>query len=278
MRGNEMWLELADGLRFPESPRWHDGALWFAEKRGRRILRLDGAHLTEAVTIDDEPGGIGWDEHGDLLVVSMLNRQVLKLRDELTTVRSDLASLTTAKCNDMVVHDGRCYVGDFGYDLIAGESARPGVLVFVDVDGSSRVVAEGLEFPNGAVVTADGKSLIVAESSGNRLTMFTIGSDGSLDDRRVFAELGSGTPDGICLDSAGAVWYADPLAHAVVRVDSTGHVLDQLSTGDESAFACALGGPDMRTLFVCTDREGAMRPGAAPAGQILSATVEVPGT
>lgn len=278
MRGNEMWLELVVGLRFPESPRWHDGALWFAEKRGRRILRLDGESVTEVAVIDDEPGGIGWDEQDDLIVVSMLNRQVLKVRDGRTTVHSDLAPLTTAKCNDMVVHAGRCYVGDFGYDLIAGEAARPGVLVLVDVDGSARVVAEGLEFPNGAVVTPDGTGLIIAESSGNRLTLFTIGADGSLHDRRGFAELGSGTPDGICLDSTGAVWYADPLAHAVVRVDGDGQVLEERSTGDESAFACALGGPDMRTLFVCTDREGAMHPGAAPAGQILSTTVDVPGT
>lgn len=272
-----MWQQLADGLRFPESPRWHDNALWFAEKRGRRILRLDGEQLSEAARIDDEPGGIGWDLDGNLVVVSMLDRKVLTIRDGKTSVRSDLSSLTTAKCNDMVVHDGRCFVGDFGYDLIAGEPPSPGVLVLVDLDGSARVVADGLEFPNGAVVTPNGSTLIVAESSGNRLTTFEIGADGSLGERRLFANLGAGTPDGICLDSVGAIWYADPLAHAVVRVDGEGRVLDKRSTGDESAFACVLGGSELRTLYVCTDREGAMRPGAEPAGQILSTIVDVPG-
>lgn len=272
-----MWRQLADGLRFPESPRWHDGSLWFAEKRGRRVVRLDGEHIAEVATIEDEPGGIGWDLDGNLVVVSMLDRRLLRIGDGVASTLCDLSALTTAKCNDMVVDRGRCFVGDFGYDLIAGHPPAPGVLVMVDLDATARIVARDLEFPNGAVVTPDGTTLIVAESSAHRLTSFTIGEDGTLGERHVFADLGAGTPDGICLDTSGAVWFADPLAHALVRVDQHGRVLDSLSTGAESAFACALGGPQLRTLYVCTDREGAMRPGAEPAGQILSTTVDVPG-
>jgi sugar lactone lactonase YvrE len=270
---------LLDGLAFPESPRWHDGRLWLSEKRAGRVLAagLDGSHET-VVHVDGEPGGLGWLPDGSLLVVAMATRSVVRIdaAGKLETV-ADLSAITTCRCNDMVVDgSGNAYVGDFGYDLLGGAPPEPGVLVVVPPDGPPHIVARDLHFPNGCVITPDGATLVVAESAANRLTAFSVTPDGGLTDRRVFADLGTTVPDGICLDASGAVWVADPLGNAVVRVVEGGEVLERIAT-EQGAFACELGGPDGRTLFVCTyDAAASASATPKPVGRVEITSVDVP--
>jgi len=272
--------KLLASLAFPESPRWRAGRLWFSEKRAHRVMSVDmnGASTCEVV-VPGEPSGLGWSPEGDLLVVSMTDRRLLQVRGAGTEQVADLSALARGKCNDMVVdRTGRAYVGHFGYDLGAGAPPAPASLILVTPDGRLREVADQLAFPNGCVVTPDGATLIVAESAANRLTAFTILDDGSLVDRRLFAALGSTVPDGICLDAEGALWVADPLGCEVVRVRSGGEIVERVSTGARGAFACELGGADLRTLFICTYSEAeSLRPGGAPTGSIDIVGVDVPG-
>ena len=269
---------VAAGLAFPESPRWHAGQLFLSEKRAGRVLRVadDGTVCTVA-EIDGEPGGLGWTPDGDLLVVAMARRSVVRVAaDGEQHLVADLSAITTCKCNDMVVDaNGNAFVGDFGYDLLHGAPPAPGVLALARPDGSSAVVATDVHFPNGCVITPD-RELIVAESAANRLSAFRITDDGMLVDRRVFADLGRNVPDGICLDADGAVWIADPLHNAVVRIADGGEVLDRRTT-EQGAFACELGGDDGCTLFVCTyDAVASASPEPKPIGRVEATRVEVP--
>jgi sugar lactone lactonase YvrE len=265
-------------LAFPESPRWREGQLYLAEKRAGRVLAIgaDGSKRTVA-EIEGEPGGLGWTPDGDLLVVAMARRRVVRVdgvgRQHLY---ADLSSITTCKCNDMIVDaNGNAYVGDFGYDLPAGAPPAPGVLALARPNGSATIVATDIHFPNGCAITLDGE-LIVAESAANRLTAFRIEDDGALTGRRTFADLDGAVPDGICLDADGAVWIADPLHNAVLRVADGGEVLDRRETG-QGAFACELGGDDGHTLFVCTyDAAASASPIPRPVGRVLMTHVEVP--
>ena len=173
---------------------------------------------------------------------------------------------------------GRAYVGNFGFDMYGGEEARDTCMVAVDPDGTARVAADGLAFPNGTVITDDGATMIVGESYGGRLTVFTIDSDGSLGSRRLFAQLQGAVPDGICLDAEGAVWSACPLTGRCLRVRDGGEVLDEIKVTNDFAYACMLGGEDRRTLYMCT------APSSDPketvgmrGGRIEAVRVEVPG-
>jgi sugar lactone lactonase YvrE len=249
---------LADGLAFPEGPRWHDGRLWFSDQHAHVVMSvgLDGDLRTEA-KVPNQPSGLGWLPDGSLLVVSMTDRRLLRLApggpvDGLVEV-ADLSPFATWHCNDMVVdREGRAYVGNFGYDMYGGAARTSAAIVLATPDGKVSLAADGLEFPNGMVITPDGTTLIVGESWGARLTAFTVHADGTLGDRRVFAALTDCVPDGICLDAEGAVWLASPLSNEVVRVRPGGEVAHRISTGKLNAFACMLGGDDRRTLFVCT--------------------------
>ena len=190
-------------------------------------------------------------------------------------MHADLSSMLSDRCNDMVVdRRGNAYVGT--YPPIADPQ---GVLVLVEPDGSARVVADGMAFPNGSVVTEDGSALIVAESLGRRFAEFDIGADGSLTNRRVFADCAPYGPDGICLDVEGALWAAMPLGHEFQRIAPGGEVLDRIEMGDRLAIACALGGHDRRTLFLLTSKE---LPGESIKGTrdatIHVVDVGVPGT
>lgn len=256
-----------EGLRFPESPRWHEGVLWLAEKRGGRVLRVTNGTVDTVAEVPGGPGGIGWLPTGEMLVVSMADCRLLRVDGGHGVEVADLSHLTVGKCNDMVVDQrGRAYVGDFGYDLAAGDPPAPASLVLVTPAGDVSRVAGELHFPNGAVVTPGGETLIVAESAANRLTAFQVDVDGSLSGRRVWADLGSVVPDGIDLDPEGAVWVADPIAGEVVRVAEGGEVLDRRDTGD-GAFACAVGGDG---LFVCTyTEEASMDPTGPPVGRVI---------
>src|SRR5262245_43304067 len=244
---------LLDGLLFAEGPRWRAGKLWFSDMHAHCVMTVDLAGRAETVVeVPGQPSGLGWLPDGRLLVVSMTDRRLLRLDAGGLTVVADLSALASFHCNDMVVDAlGRAYVGNFGFDLHARAPFAPAVLVLVPSDGPPRVVAEDLAFPNGCVITPDGRTLIVGESGASRLTAFTIGPDGSLAERRVWATLGKAVPDGICLDAEGAIWVASPVGNEVLRVRAGGVVVDRVRVSTVP-FACMLGGPDRRTLFVAT--------------------------
>jgi len=247
---------LVDGLAFGEGPRWHEGALWFSDMHAGVVLRCDvSSGATEEVArVEGMPSGLGCDQEGRLLVVSMVDRRLLRVGpagrlEEL----ADLSGLADFHCNDMVVDaSGRAYVGNFGFDFQAGQAPVGAVLARVDPDGRVSAAAEDLMFPNGTVITPDGRTMIIGETFAARLTAYDIGPDGSLSGRRVWAPMPPGAvPDGICLDAEGAVWVASPTSKDVIRLAEGGEVLARIDTGRD-AYACMLGGSDGRTLFVCT--------------------------
>jgi sugar lactone lactonase YvrE len=195
---------------------------------------------------------------GRLLIVSASDRLLLRREPDGSLVtHADLSTLSEHPWNDIVV-DGRsnAYIGNTGFDFPEGEFA-PGTLALVALDGSVRQVADGVAFPNGIVVTSDNSTLIVAESYANRLEAFDIAADGGLSDRRVWADLGDGVPDGICLDAEGAVWYGDVPNRRCVRVREGGEVLQSIEL-DRGCFACMLGGPARSTLFMVAQEWGGM--------------------
>ncbi len=253
-------VPVLDGLAFAEGPRWHDGRLWFSDMHAHRVVVLDvSTGETEIVAeVPTRPSGLGWRPDGTLLVVSMTDRRLLAVDDGGTRVVADLTAVAPYDCNDMVVDAaGNAYIGNFGFDLHDPEAEhRTTTLVLVTVGGDVRVAADDLFFPNGCVITPDGGTLIVGESFGACLTAFDIGPGGSLSNRREWARVRGATPDGICLDAEGAVWMASPVSNQVLRVAEGGDVLAEIRTSDERLpFACMLGGPDGRTLFVCTALE-----------------------
>ncbi|MGI9597825.1 MAG: SMP-30/gluconolactonase/LRE family protein [Acidimicrobiales bacterium] len=248
---------ILDGLSFGEGPRWHDGRLWFSDFYQHRVstVTIDG-HSEVMFEVDQQPSGIGWLPNGDLLVVSMLDRRLLRWDGQSTSVHADLSELVTSPCNDMVVDaDGRSYVGNFGFNRHQGESFTETTLVIVEPDGQVSIGADGMAFPNGTVITPDGATLVVGESMGNRLTAFDRDiATGQLSDRRVWADLGQNVPDGICIDVDGGIWVADPRNGQVLRVMEGGQVTDRIRCQEgRHAFACMLGGEDRRTLFVITN-------------------------
>jgi sugar lactone lactonase YvrE len=269
---------VVDGLAFPESPRWHDGRLWFADWGAGEVISvdLDGQRVVEE-RVTSFPMCFDHLPDGRLLIVASSDRRILRReRDGSLATHADLAALGDQRWNDIAV-DGRgnAYVNDIGFDFPAGEFA-PGTIWLVAPDGSTREVAGDLAFPNGMAVTPDGATLIVAESYGNRLTAFTIAADGSLADRRTWADV-EGNPDGICLDATGAVWFADVATQRCVRVREGGEVLDEISL-DRGCFACALGGADGRTLFLAANEWGdsSSTESEEPKGQILTAPAPAP--
>jgi len=199
------------------------------------------------------PSGLGWPPDGSLLVVSMTDRRLLRATPKGTTEHADLSSFTLTACNDMVVDgSGNAYVGYMGFDLFEKPiQPKPASLILVRPDGSAHAVAPDLMFPNGVVLSPDGRTLIVAETFGRRLTAFDVASDATLSRRRVFAELPDRAPDGICIDQTGAIWVADAVGKACVRVLPGGTITDVVQT-ERGCYACSLGGPDGRTLFLCT--------------------------
>jgi sugar lactone lactonase YvrE len=267
---------LIDDLGFPEAPRWHGDRLWFSDFADR-VVRSATASGDAAVELelDDSPSGLGWGPDGELLVVSMTRRALLRVRDGVPRVHADLAAHTRFRANDLVVDAaGRGYVSSFGFDLERGAAPQPTDLLRVDPDGSVHVAAPGVVFPNGMVLSPDGATLVVAETYGARLTAFDVSADGALSGRRVFAELPGIAPDGICLDAEGQVWVATARTAEVLRVRDGGDVTARVAVGSGSlSYACALGGPDGRTLFVCT--APTWRPGPR-AGRIEVAHVAVP--
>jgi sugar lactone lactonase YvrE len=250
---------LAAGIHFGEGPRWHDGRLWFSDMHGLAVMTVDSdGHLERRFEVPGQPSGLGWMPDGSMLVVSMTDRRLLRHDGVRLVEHADLSGVAEWYCNDMVVDaQGRAYVGNFGFDLDEAErtgdwsSASSASVALVGTDGTVSVAATDLKFPNGTVITPDGSTLIVAESMGRRLTAFDVAGDGSLSNRRVWAQLTSCLPDGICLDADGAVWAANAGGPQCVRVAEGGQVLEVIETGDP-CYACMLGGPDGTTLFVLT--------------------------
>jgi sugar lactone lactonase YvrE len=242
---------LLAGLGFGESPRWHDGRLWFSNWGKQEVVAVDleGKSEVMARVPTSMPFCIDWLPDGRLLVVSGPERLVLRREPDGSLVtHADLRPLSKSNCNEIVV-DGRgnIYVNAGGLDN-PGQKAS-GIIVLVTPDGAARQVADGLAFPNGMAVTPDNSTLIIAESFGNRLTVYDIAADGSLSNRRAWAELGDGVPDGMCIDAENAVWYADVPNKRCVRVREGGQVLETINA-DRGCFACMLGGPDKKTLFI----------------------------
>ena len=243
---------LLDGLVFPEGPRWHNDRLWFSDMHAHAIFTVDLAGTQERIAnVPERPSGLGFLPNGRLLVVSMRDRRLLRLDPDVLREHANLTDVATGDLNDVVVDSrGRAYVGNFGFDYNAGAEFKSANIVMVQPDGAVRVVADDLLFPNGPVITPDGNTFIVAETFGRRLTAFDIDADGGLSNRRVFAEFGAATPDGICMDSAGQIWVGSPSTEEFLRLREGGEVTGRIPTPGRWAVACAIGGPDDRTLFL----------------------------
>ena len=271
---------LMTGIAFGESPRWHDDRLWFSDWGAQEIIAVDLEGESEVIVrVPSFPFCIDFLPDGRLLIVSASDRLLLRREpDGPLVTHADLSTLSEHPWNDIVV-DGRgnAYIGNIGFDFPEAEFA-PGTLALVTPDGSARQVADGVAFPNGIVVTPDNSTLIVAESYANSLTAFDITSDGSLSNRRMWAELGGGVPDGICLDAEGAVWYGDVPNKRCVRVREGGEVLQTIDL-DRGCFACMLGGPDGKTLFIVAQEWSGMESTAdgERTGQLLTAPAPAAG-
>lgn len=251
---NNTFKVFADGFTFLEGPRWRAGLLWVSDVNGKKVYTIapDGARTVMA-NVPTRPSGIGFLTDGTPLVVSMKDRSLQRIVNGELVLHADISALVKGEINDMVVDKkGNAYVGSMGYDLFAGEKFKPGALVLVTAEGKAREVADGLHFPNGPVVTPDGLTLVVAESWGKRLTAFQIEDDGTLTGRRVFADLGDYTPDGITLDEEGGIWLAAFANDCFVRVKDGGEITNVIELPDRRAVACTLGGDDMKTLYCMT--------------------------
>jgi len=280
---------LATGLHFGEGPRWHDGRLWFSDFYDHAVKSVDGSGAVRTeLEIDDQPSGLGWLPDGRMLVVAMHRRELLRVDSDGVREHADLSDIATYHTNDMVVDaQGRAWVGNFGFalDEALAERGVEGVLAShptaklarVDPDGSVHVAAEDLHFPNGCVITPDGRTMIVAETLAMRLTAFDVGTDGTLSNRRVWAPVGTRAPDGICLDADGHVWIANAIAPECVLFAPGGGIVATVQT-DQPCFACMLGGEDRRTLYMMTAPTSvAELVSKAREGHVVTARVATPG-
>ena len=271
---------LLTGLAFGESPRWYNGRLWFSDFGAQEVVAVDLSGKKEVIAhVPGAPMGLGFLPDGRLLIVSM--RDGLLLRREHNgklVVHADLSKLSPYPWSDLVVDgQGNAYIGNLGFNFPEGEFA-PGILALVTPDGSVQQVADGCTFPNGMVVTPDNSTLILAETYGHRLTAFDIDATGHLANRRVWADLSDGSPDGICLDAENAVWYADVPARQCVRVRQGGERVQTIDL-DRGCFACMLGGVERRTLFLMAAEypPTSWGPEAKRSGQVLTTRASAPG-
>jgi sugar lactone lactonase YvrE len=245
---------IATGLAFPECPRWHDGRLWFSDQHTGAVHRRDpDGSLVTVTTVPGGASGLGWLPDGTLLVVSMADCRVLRLVNGELELHADLSPFHQWFSNDMLVDpSGRAYVGSIGFDFYNGAKRATTSLVRIEPDGTAAVAADELYCPNGMVLGADGSTLVVAESLAGRLTAFDVGADGTLTNRRTFADLGTLIPDGICSAGKDGIWFASIGRHEVTRVADGGTPEASVSTADREAVACVVGGPEGRTMYVCT--------------------------
>lgn len=272
---------LLAGGGFFEGPRWHDGRWWVSDLFGQRVLAVDtGGREEEVMAVEGQPSGLGWMPDGSLLVVSMTDHRILRRwTDGQVTTHADIARYCGGWANDMVVDQvGRAYVGNFGFDLFAGPDRRPASLLRVDPDGSAVVVADDLHFPNGTVLTPDGRTLIIGETFGARFTAFDVGANGSLSGRRAWAERLPFNPDGCCLDAEGYIWSATTQLRCC-RVAPGGEIVEELPLPNGlHSYACMLGGDDGRTLLICAvpDVRRTFSEPSLREAVLLTAAVDVP--
>jgi sugar lactone lactonase YvrE len=271
---------LIDRGIYYESPRFHDGKLWLSDALTGKVLLTTLNKTSELVCkINGVPSGLGFLPRGDLLIVSMFRQKLYRCSDGAVSGYIDLAGIAAGTLDDMLVDPaGRAYVGDLGFDLLQPDAVGPdlGRLLLVTPDGKARVVAEGLDFPNGIAMSGDGKRLIVAESRADRLAEFKVAPDGSLKFLKRFGKIGE--PDGICLDVEGAVWVASFKEDAFVRIGRDGRELARIETPGRRAVACVLGSDDARALFCVTantTHEKLLQ--GRSQSQVDVVTVEVPG-
>ena len=279
---------LMDGLTFGEGPRWYRDKFYFSDFYSHKVYALDlEGNYEVIVEVPNQPSGLGWMPDGTMLIVSMKDRKLLSFKENLLEERADLSQLAGFHCNDMVVDKtGNAYIGNFGFNTYKGEEIKSTNLILVKPNEEPAVAADNLLFPNGTVITPDNKTLIVGETYAARLTAFDKVEDGSLSNRRVWADLKENAkegpvplPDGICLDEEGAIWVASPSTSEVIRVHEGGMISERIPV-ETNAFACMLGGEDRRTLFICTSNGSGVDPDAAlreKSGKIEIIEVEVPG-
>jgi sugar lactone lactonase YvrE len=261
---------LFTGGSYFEGPRWHDGSWWVSDFYRQQVSRISPDGVEQVVVrVEQQPSGLDWLPDGSLVIVSMKDHRLLRFADGELSTLADLTEHCGGHLNDLVVDAaGHVFVGDFGFDLMGGGDARTASIKRVDPDGTVTVAAEGLQFPNGMVITEDGGTLIVNETFGNRCTAFDLAADGTLSNRRVWAELGpeiTGTtteqvlgqlvvaPDGCTLDAEGHLWIADGVGGRAARIAPGGEIVDEVRVPEgQGVFAVALGGEDGRTLLLCS--------------------------
>lgn len=286
---------VATGFAFLEGPRWHDGHLYFSDFNTHLVHRLrPGGPVETVCEVPQQPSGLGFTPDGDLVVVSMLDRRLLRWHDGRLEELADLSAYQRGPANDLLVDPaGRAYVGNFGADIDAGEAEQATVLVRVDPDGRTHVAADGLEFPNGMAITGDGRSFVVAESLAGRVSVYDLADDGTLANRQVWAEFSPRptaftfaathdghhvVPDGVCLDVEDGLWVADAGGHQVFRVLRGGQVTDRIDLGSAAAYACMLGGADGRSLYLCIGgAHGTYNRETDFRGELWLAQVDIPG-
>ena len=287
---------VGEGFSFLEGPRWHDGRLWASDFFTRRVLAFaeDGGVETICTLQGSMPSGLGWDPDGRLLVSSMSDRRLLRLDGDRLVEVADLSALAGWHCNDIVVDDaGRAYVGNFGWDDGSDPAVHPTRLLQVEPNGETRVAADGVVFPNGMAISPDGATLYLSETFRGRISAFDRAPDGTLSNRRTWADFAPGgfatttdacasgvpLPDGMALDADGALWIGDASGESAVRVAEGGEILEVVPAGaGQSVFAVALGGEDRRTLYMCAALPyGVGDPAAVHVARLLSCRVEVPG-
>ncbi|MGH2944731.1 MAG: SMP-30/gluconolactonase/LRE family protein [Solirubrobacteraceae bacterium] len=259
---------LMEGRSFLEGPRWHGGRLYVSDFFAHEVLSLEPGGPPEVVCeVPAQPSGLGFDAEGRLLVVSMLDRRLLRLDDGELAAVGRLDALARFPANDLVVDArGRAYVGNFGWEYGAEPEIRATDLIRIDPDGTTVVAAEDVIFPNGCVITPDGRTLLLSETFAGRVTAFDVAEDGSLSNRRVWADLAPSTswttvpqavesglplPDGLALDEDHALWMGHAAGSGALRVAEGGEILEVVPTGDLAVYAVAVGGADRRTLFMC---------------------------
>ena len=286
---------LLDGGCFFESPRWHEGRWWVSDFYRHRVLTVDTDGRSEDVLeVEGQPSGLGWMPNGSLLVVSMREHRIMRWDGETLMLHADVSEHCGGHLNDMVVDSrGRAYAGNFGFDLMAFADPQTANLIRVDPDGSASVAAEDMYFPNGSVITPDGRTLIVGETAGARYTAFTIADDGSLSDRRVWAQLAETPeistfeetigklkvgPDGCGLDVEEHIWSADEVNARCIRIAPGGEIVQEIAAPEGlNIFACMLGGADGRTLLMCAAPDFLEQARSANREAVLlTTTVDVP--
>jgi sugar lactone lactonase YvrE len=279
---------LMDGLTFGEGPRWYQNKFYFSDFYSHKVYALDlEGNYEVIVEVPNQPSGLGWMSDGTMLIVSMKDRKLLSFKDNVLEEKADLKELAGFYCNDMVVDiHGNAYIGNFGFNTYAGEEIKSTNLILVRPGEEPCVAADDLMFPNGTVITEDRKTLIVGETYAAKLTAFDINEDATLSNRRVWADLTQSAedgnvpvPDGMCLDAEGAIWVASPSTAEVIRVKEGGEILERIPVAT-NAYACMLGGKDLKTLFICTSNASGVDPDSAlkeKSGKIEIVEVDVPG-